>query len=42
MSTDTDDAPDTEQMDKIDVRVPVAVLEAIESDYPRRGYASRS
>ena len=41
MSTDAD-ASDTERMEKIDVRVPAALLEAIESEYARRGYASRS
>ena len=40
MSTDTDDAGD--RMEKIDVRVPAGVLEAIDEEYSRRGYASRS
>lgn len=40
MSTDTDDAG--ERMEKIDVRVPAPVLEAIDEEYARRGYASRS
>lgn len=40
-------APDTSTgadgpMEKIDVRVPAAVLEAIDEEYSRRGYASRS
>ncbi len=42
MSTDADDTPNTERMEKIDVRVPSTVLDAIESEYRRRGYASRS
>lgn len=42
MSTDAEDTLDTERMEKIDVRVPSTVLEAIESEYPRRGYSSRS
>ena len=42
MSTDTDDTSNTDRMEKIDVRVPSTVLEAIESEYPRRGYSSRS
>ena len=29
-------------MEKIDIRVPAAVLEAIDEEYSRRGYASRS
>lgn len=41
MSTDTDGA-DTDRMEKIDVRVPAAVLEKIDEEYARRGYASRS
>ncbi|AWB28575.1 ribbon-helix-helix protein, CopG family [Halococcoides cellulosivorans] len=40
MSTDTDDGDD--RMAKIDVRVPAPLLDAIEEEYPRRGYASRS
>ncbi|WP_255171248.1 ribbon-helix-helix domain-containing protein [Natrononativus amylolyticus] len=40
MSTDTDGGgKDTE---KIDVRVPVAMLEQIDEEYERRGYTSRS
>ena len=42
MSTDTDDGGDPEPMEKIDVRVPTPVIEAIESEYQRRGYSSRS
>jgi len=43
MSTDTDDAGDGgNQMEKIDVRVPAALLEAIDEEYSRRGYSSRS
>ena len=42
MSTDTDDAGDGDRMEKIDVRVPGSVLEAIDEEYGRRGYASRS
>jgi len=42
MSTDTDDAGDGDRMEKIDVRVPAGVLEAIDEEYGRRGYASRS
>jgi len=41
MSTDTDD-PDEERMTKIDVRVPVGLLETIDEEYERRGYTSRS
>jgi len=41
MSTETD-ASDGERMTKIDVRVPEALLETIEEEYERRGYASRS
>jgi Arc/MetJ-type ribon-helix-helix transcriptional regulator len=40
MSTDTDDAGD--RMEKIDVRVPVSLLEGINEAYERRGYSSRS
>jgi Arc/MetJ-type ribon-helix-helix transcriptional regulator len=40
MSTDTDGAG--ERMEKIDVRVPAGVLETIDEEYSRRGYASRS
>lgn len=41
MSTDTDgsDGTDTE---KIDVRVPVRLLQQIDEEYERRGYTSRS
>jgi len=42
MSTDTDGAGDGGGMEKIDVRVPAGVLEAIDEEYGRRGYASRS
>jgi Arc/MetJ-type ribon-helix-helix transcriptional regulator len=42
MSTDTDGDGDGERMEKIDVRVPAGVLEAINEEYGRRGYASRS
>lgn len=41
MSTDTDSG-DGDRMEKIDVRVPAAVLEALDEEYDRRGYASRS
>jgi Arc/MetJ-type ribon-helix-helix transcriptional regulator len=41
MSTDADE-PDSDRMTKIDVRVPVALLERIDEEYDRRGYASRS
>jgi len=40
MSTDTDDGDD--RMAKIDVRVPAPLLDAIEDEYARRGYSSRS
>ena len=40
MSTDTDDAGD-ERTTKIDVRVPVSLLETIDEEYERRGYTSR-
>lgn len=42
LSADTDEAGDRERMEKIDVRVPAGVLEAIDEEYGRRGYASRS
>ena len=42
MSTDADDPPNAERMEKIDVRVPSTVLDNIESEYRRRGYSSRS
>lgn len=42
MSTDTDDPDDQNRMKKIDVRVPAALLEAIDEEYARRGYSSRS
>lgn len=42
MSTDTDDGANPEPMEKIDVRVPTAVIEAINAEYRRRGYSSRS
>ena len=42
MSTDTDGVGDGDRMEKIDVRVPGNVLEAIDEEYGRRGYASRS
>ena len=42
MGADTDDGRDGERMEKIDVRVPAGVLEAIDDEYSRRGYASRS
>jgi len=41
MSTDTD-APENGRMVKIDARVPASVLEEIDEEYERRGYASRS
>lgn len=40
MSTDMD-AGD-ERMEKINVRVPASVLEAIDEEYAHRGYSSRS
>jgi Arc/MetJ-type ribon-helix-helix transcriptional regulator len=42
MSTDADESRDGDRMEKIDVRVPAAVLDAIDEEYSRRGYASRS
>lgn len=42
MSTDTDGSGDGERMEKVDVRVPAALLEEINEKYERRGYASRS
>lgn len=42
MSTDTDGPPDRERTQKIDVRVPASVIEAIDEEYERRGYTSRS
>jgi Arc/MetJ-type ribon-helix-helix transcriptional regulator len=41
MSTDTD-GPNDGRMEKIDVRVPASVIEAIDEEYERRGYTSRS
>jgi Arc/MetJ-type ribon-helix-helix transcriptional regulator len=41
MSTDTDD-PDGDRTTKIDVRVPVDLVETIDEEYERRGYTSRS
>ncbi|SEF91438.1 ribbon-helix-helix domain-containing protein [Halobellus limi] len=41
MSTDTD-GPENGRMVKIDARVPASVLEEIDEEYERRGYASRS
>lgn len=40
MSTDTDAGES--RMEKIDVRVPAELLEAIEDEYAERGYSSRS
>lgn len=40
MSTDTDGAD--EGTEKIDVRVPVTLLQRIDEEYERRGYTSRS
>ncbi|ELZ29105.1 hypothetical protein C474_13579 [Halogeometricum pallidum JCM 14848] len=44
MSTDTDGPGDGDgdRIEKIDVRVPTVVLETIDEEYARRGYASRS
>ncbi len=42
MSTDADGPHDGDRMEKIDVRVPAALLEGINEEYERRGYASRS
>jgi len=42
MSTDTDGSHDGDRMEKIDVRVPADLLEQINKEYGRRGYASRS
>lgn len=41
MSTDTD-GPNDGRMKKIDVRVPASVIDAIDEEYERRGYTSRS
>jgi Arc/MetJ-type ribon-helix-helix transcriptional regulator len=41
MGTDTDE-PDGDRTTKIDVRVPVELLETIDKEYERRGYTSRS
>lgn len=41
MSTDADNSGDGE-MTKIDVRVPTHLIEQIDEEYQRRGYASRS
>lgn len=43
MSTDADDANEGDgRMEKIDVRVPVALLDEIDAKYEKRGYTSRS
>lgn len=42
MSMDTDGPRDGERMEKINVRVPAAMLEEINDEYERRGYTSRS
>jgi len=42
MSADTDGAGARDRMEKIDVRVPTGVLQAIDEEYGQRGYASRS
>lgn len=44
MGTDTDGPGngDGDRMEKIDVRVPAAVLETVDKEYAQRGYASRS
>lgn len=42
MSTDADGGRDADRMEKIDVRVPAAVLEEIDQEYSKRGYSSRS
>lgn len=42
MSTDTNDPEDGDRMEKIDVRVPAALLERIDDAYAERGYSSRS
>ena len=41
MSADTD-GRNGERMEKLDVRVPASVLNAIEEEYEQRGYANRS
>ena len=42
MSTDTDGSHNDDRMEKIDARVPASLLEEIDEEYSRRGYASRS
>lgn len=42
MSTDSDRQSNEGQTEKIDVRVPAALLEVIEEEYHQRGYTSRS
>lgn len=42
MSTDTDGSRNGERTQKIDVRVPVSLIEQIDEEYERRGYTSRS
>lgn len=42
MSTNADGQRDGEEMTKIDVRVPTALLETIDEEYAERGYSSRS
>lgn len=41
MRNDMDDG-EGNRMQKLDVRVPAALLDAIEEEYERRGYANRS
>jgi Arc/MetJ-type ribon-helix-helix transcriptional regulator len=41
MSTDAT-ADDGDRMEKIDVRVPASMIDAIDEAYDRRGYANRS
>ena len=42
MSTDTNETGDHGGNEKIDVRVPTALLEVIDETYEERGYTSRS
>ncbi|WP_122088923.1 ribbon-helix-helix domain-containing protein [Halalkalicoccus subterraneus] len=42
MRTDSDGQSNEGQTEKIDVRVPAALLEVIEEEYHQRGYTSRS
>lgn len=42
MSVDSDQGDSTTEMEKINVRVPVALLERIDEEWEQQGYASKS